>query len=104
MRSKNSKGGHRIDWQRWRDICRQRLGKERDTTFSLASSREKLALEGLVMLRDKERWRTKAAATSNARIDLVIEKFLDMINGEKVLAIHGDDDGIPDLRDKHLEG
>ena len=44
----------------------------------------------------KKRWRTKAAATSNARIDLMIEKFLDMIYDEKMLAIHGDD-GIPDL-------
>jgi len=55
------------------------------------------------MLRDEERWRTKAAATSNARIDLMIEKFLDimMIYGKKLLATHGDDDSIPD---KGLEG
>ena len=104
MRSKDRKGGHRINWQRWGDVCRQGLCKERNTTFGLASSREKLPLEGLVMLRDEERWRTKAAATSNACIDLVIEKLLDMVYGEKMLAIHGDDDGIPDLRDEDLEG
>ena len=46
----------------------------------------------------------KAVATSNARINLIIEKFLVMIYGEKMLAVYGDDDGIPDLQDEDLEG
>jgi len=55
------------------DGCHQGLGKERNTTLGLASSREELFHEALIMLRDEERWRTKAAVTSN---DLMIEEFL----------------------------
>jgi len=43
MRREDRKGRHRIDRQRWGDVCRQRLGKEQDMTFGL-SSREKLTL------------------------------------------------------------
>jgi len=41
--------------------------------LGLTSSREELFHEALIMLRDEERWRTKAAVTSN---DLMIEEFL----------------------------
>jgi len=55
------------------DGCRQGLGKERNMMLGLASSREELFHEALIMLRDEERWCTKAAVTSN---NLMIEEFL----------------------------
>ena len=103
MRSKDRESRHRIDRQRRGDVGRQGLRKERDTTLGLASSREKLALETLIMLRDEERRRTKAAATTNPGVDLMIKKLLNVVDGEQVFAIHGDDNGVPDLRDEDLE-
>jgi hypothetical protein len=32
----------------------------------------------------------------------MIQEFLDVINGQEMLSVHGNDDGIPDLRDQNL--
>lgn len=103
MRRKNRKCRHSIHRKRWRNIRRQALSKERDPPLSFASGWEKLALEVLVILRDEEGRSTQAAASAGARIDLVVKQLLDMIDREQVFAVHRDNDGVPDLRDKHLQ-
>ena len=103
MRSEDCERRHHIDRQRRGNVRRQGLHKERDTTLGLASRREKLALEALVVLRDEERWRTKATTTTDPRVDLMIKELLDVVDGEQVFVIHGNDNGVPDLRDEDLE-
>jgi len=103
MRSKDRERRHRIDRQRRGNVRCQGLRKERDTTLGLASCREELALETLIMLRNEKRRRPKAAATTNPSVDLMIKELLDVIDREQVFAIHGNNDSIPDLRNKNLE-
>ena len=102
MRRKHRKRRHGIDRQRLGHGRRERLRKERDTPLRLAPAREELALEALVALRDEERGRAQAAAAVLAGVDLVVEQPLDVVDGEQVLAVHRDNDGVPNLRYEHL--
>ena len=44
-----------------------------------------------------EEWRCAEGTATIGTVDLVVEETLDVIDGEEMLAIHGDDDGVPDL-------
>ena len=94
---------HGVDRDGLRDLRRKRLREERDTTLGLASRREELARTAAATLRDEERWRTETPLASLASVDLMIQELLDVLNGEQVLAVHGDDDGVPDLGHEDLE-
>ena len=102
MRRQHRKRRHSINRQRRRNIRRQTLGKERNAPLGLASGREELALEVLVVLGDEEGRRAQGAAAARPRVDLVIEELLDVVDREQVFAVHRDDDSVPDLRDKDL--
>jgi len=104
MGREDGEGGHSIDRQGFGNRGGKRLSKEGDATFSLASRGEELAFEGLVALANEERGGAQASATSSTCIDLVVEQFLDVIDGEEMFPVHGDDDGIPNLRDQDLKG
>lgn len=102
MRCQNCKCRHGIDRQRLGYRRRKRLSEEGDAPFCFASWGEELALESLVTLGDEEGGSAEAAAATNSSIDLMIEQFLYVVDREQVLTIHGDNDGIPNLRDEHL--
>jgi len=103
MRSEDRKRGHSIHRERRRNVRRQRLGEERNPTLGLATRREEFALEALLALRNEEGGSTKASAATSTSIDLMIEELLDMVDREKMFAIHGDDDSVPDLGDENLK-
>lgn len=102
MRDHDSEGRHVIDWYRLGDWRRERLSEERDTTLGLTLEWEKLGLERVIFLGDEEGRGTKSALTLLLRWHLVVEKLLDVVDGEQVLTVHGDDDGVPDLGDENL--
>ena len=102
MRRQNRERWHSINRQWLRDGRRERLRKERDTALRLAPAREELALEALVALRDEERGRAQAPAAVLPGVDLVVEQPLDVVDGEQMLAVHRNDDGVPDLRHENL--
>ena len=102
MRRKHRKRRHGIDRQRLGHGRRERLRKERDTPLRFAPAREELALEALVALRDEERGSAQRAMAVLLNMDPMIEELLHVLDREKVLAVHGDDDGVPDLGDKDL--
>ena len=54
----------------------------------------------LVALRDEEHRRAEGALAVLLGRDLVVQQPLDVIDREQVLAVHRDDDGVPDLRDE----
>ena len=93
---------HSVDRNGLRDLRRKRLREERDATLGLAPRREELARATAATLRDEERRRTETPLASLASVDLVVQELLDVLNGEQVLAVHGDNDGVPDLRDQDL--
>ena len=103
VRRKHRERRHGVDRDGLRDLRRERLREERDTTLGLAPRREELARTAAAALRDEERWRTETPLASLASVDLVVQELLDVLNGEQVLAVHGDNDGVPDLRDQDLQ-
>jgi hypothetical protein len=103
MRSEDREGGHGIHRERLGQRCRERLSEERYPALSFRTRREETALETLVCLSDEERWGPETA-TAIRGIDLMIKELLHVINGKQVLAIHGNDDSIPYLGHKDLQG
>ena len=97
----DGKGWHSVDRKGFGNGRRKRLRKERDTAFRLAPRWEEVTLVALVALRDEE-WRSPQASTTIRSIDLVVQELLDMLDGQQVLAIHGNDDGVPYLRHQYL--
>ena len=69
--------------------------------FGVAILWQELALERRILLRGKKWWRRYPALTI-VGVNLVVEELLDVINGQKMLAIHRNDYGVPDLRYKDL--
>ena len=102
MRRQNRECWHSIDRQWLRDGGRKRLRKERNPPFGLASGGEELAGVALVALRDEERGSAQAP-TAVGGVDLVVQQLLDVLDREQVLAVHRDDDRVPDLGDKDLQ-
>ena len=93
---------HDIDGYRLRDFGCQILSKEGDPALSFAASREKFGHVLLIGLGHEE-WRcVEGTSSADTSINLMIEKLLDMVNREEMFAVHGDIDGVPDLRAKHL--
>ena len=99
MRDKDRERGHRVNRERLRERSRERGGEERDTTLGFATGREEVALITVVVR--EEGWRTEGTASIRT-IDLVIEEALDVVDGEEVLAVHRDNDSVPDLGHKNL--
>jgi len=102
MRGEDCECWHGIHRKSLRERGRQGLSKERDSTLGLGARWEKTTLETLVGLGNKERGSTKAATTVWG-VNLMVEKLLYVIDGQQVLAIHRDNDRIPDLRNKDLQ-
>lgn len=102
MRREDSEGRHRVDAEGFGDRSRERLGEERDATSGFGSGREKLGLQTLVVLRDEEHGGSKCALAVLFTRNLVVQEALDVVDREKVLAVHRDDDGVPHLRDENL--
>lgn len=103
MWRQDRKCGHSIYRKRLRNSSRERLRKEGDAALGLTARREELALETLIALRDEERRRTETAFAIMPRINLVIQQLLHVLNGKQVLAVHGNDNGIPNLRNEDLK-
>ena len=101
MWGQDRKRGHGIHRQRLWQRCRKGLSKERDPAFRLRPRREETAFETFVGLGNEELWSTEATTTIRG-IDLMIEELLHVVNRQQVLAIHGDDDGVPYLGNKDL--
>jgi hypothetical protein len=102
VRREDSKGGHGIHGQRFRKDGGQRVGEEGNTSLGLGPLGEELPTEGPVVLRYEERRSPERALSFLLRLDLVVEEFLHVFDREKVLPVHGDDDSIPELRNKDL--
>ncbi|KAH3665928.1 hypothetical protein OGAPHI_004117 [Ogataea philodendri] len=102
VRSEHSEGWHVVNWQWFRNRSSQGLGKERNTSFGLRVSWEELSLKVIVILGNKEGWSSQGTLTFNLRWNLVVKKLLNVINSQQVLSVHGDNDSVPDLRDKNL--
>ena len=102
MRRQDSERRHRIDREGLRDGRSERLSKEGDSSFRFTATREELALEALVTLADEEGRSLQASSTAGASLDLVVEQLLHMVNRQQVFTVHGNDDGVPDLRDQDL--
>lgn len=102
MGRQHRKCWHSVDGKWFRYSRRERLSEEGNSTFRFATWREELALETFVALRDEERRSAKTSTTSITRFNLMIEKFLNVLDRKEMLAIHRDNDGVPDLRNKHL--
>jgi len=62
------------------NVCRQRLGEDRNPTLGLATRREELTLEAPLALRNKERRSTKTLVVTSTSVDLMIEELLDVID------------------------
>ena len=103
MGCQDGESGHGIDRKGLRDGCCQGLSKERNPTLSLTARREKLPFEAFLPLRDEERRGTETSSTTNTSINLMVEQFLDMVDGQEMLTVHGDDDSVPNLRDEDLK-
>lgn len=102
MWRQDRKCGHSIYRKRLRNSSRERLRKEGDAALGLTARREELALETLIALRDEERRRTETAFTIVPRVNLVVQQLLHVLNRKQVLAVHGNDNRIPNLRNQHL--
>lgn len=100
--SEDREGGHPFDGDRLRHLHAEGLGEEGNTTLGLAVSWEEVALQTTIILGGEEEWSTKDALTALGG-DLLVEQLLDVIDGQKMFAVHGDDDGVPDLRDEDLK-
>jgi hypothetical protein len=96
MRGKNSKCRHSVHRNQFRYRGGERLGKEGDSTFSLSILWEELPLEPRIRLRNKE-WQHPQTTSAVSGVDLMVKELLDVVDGEEVLAIHQNDDHIPDL-------
>ena len=66
------------------------------------SAGEEFRLERVIFLRDEERGGAQSSLPLLLRRHLVVEQLLDVIDRKQMLSVHGDDDGIPDLRDQDL--
>ena len=102
MRDKGSESRHRVYWKGLRQCGRKRLSKKRDATFCFGARRKEATLETLVDLCDKE-WRGTQTATAVWGINLMVKQLLHVVYGQQVLAIHGDNNRVPDLRIKYLK-
>ena len=102
VRNHDSEGGHVVNGERLGNWSRERLGEEGNSALGLAVLREELGLERVVFLGNEERRGTQSALSFLLRWHLMVEKLLDVIDGQKVLAVHGDDNSIPDLGDEDL--
>jgi hypothetical protein len=102
VRDEDSEGGHVINGQGLRHGSRERLREEGNTTLSLTTLREELGLERLIFLGNEEGRGTESALAFLLRRNLVVQQLLHVINGQKVLAVHGNDDSVPNLRDQNL--
>ena len=71
-------------------------------TFHFRARRKEATLETLVSLCNKE-WDSTQTAMAVWGINLMVKRLLHMVYGQQVLAIHGDDDHVPDLRNKYLK-
>ena len=102
MRCENSEGRHGIDRKWFRNCSRQRLREEGYTALRFASGCEELSAEAFVALGDEEGRRAEAATSILADIYLMVQQLLHVLDGEQVLAVHRDDDGVPNLRHENL--
>ena len=102
MRDKGSESRHRVYWKGLRQCGHKRLSKKRDETFRFRARRKEATLETLVGLCDKE-WRGTQTATVIWGINLMVKQLLHVVYGQQVLAIHGDNNRVPDLRNKYLK-
>jgi hypothetical protein len=96
MRGKNSKCRHSVHGNRFGYRGGERLDKEGDSTFSRSILWEELPLEPRIRLRNKERRRSQTISAVGG-VDLMVKELLDVVDGEEVLAIHRNDDRVPDL-------
>jgi len=98
----DGEGRHVVNGDRLRNGSRQRLGEERDTTLGLTLTGEELGLEGMVFLGNEEGRCSESTLALLLGRNLVVQKLLDVVNGEQVLTVHRNDDGVPDLGDQDL--
>ena len=87
MRGKDSKCWHGVDWNGFGHRGGERLSEKGDSAFGFAVLWQELALEPRIRLGNEEWWRPQTPSAVGS-VNLVVEKFLDMVDGEKVLAVH----------------
>src|SRR5580765_2428850 len=103
MGSQNREGGHGVDGYRRRKFCCKALSKEGNPALGFAARGEEFGHIFLIGLGHEERRRIEGTPPIDTSINLMIEKLLDVVDGEKVFTVHGNDDGVPNLRDKYLD-
>jgi len=61
-------------------------------------------LESRVLLRDEEGWSTQATPLAVTGVNLVVQQLLDVVNGQQVFTVHGNNNGVPNLGYQNLLG
>ena len=93
---------HVVNRKRLGNRSRQGLCEERDAALGLRVHREELGLKRVIFLGHEEGRRAESTLALLLGGNLVVEQLLHVVDGEQVLTVHGDDDGVPDLGNKDL--
>ena len=99
VRGEDGEGGHAFDGERLGHLHGEGLSEEGYPTFGLAVGGEELPRS--IGVGEEERCAQGPLAV--LRGDLLVEQLGDVFDGKQVLAVHGNHDGVPNLRDKDLQ-
>jgi len=102
MGNQDRECGHGIYRYRLRYFGCQALSKERNPALGFTTRWEKFSLVLLISLSHKERRSSETTSSAGASVYLMVEEFLDVVDGEEMFTIHGDDDCVPNLEDENL--
>ena len=122
MGNEDSECRHVVNRDRLGNRRRKGLSEKRDTSLGLTSIREKLSLERVIFLGHKEGGCAQGSLSFLLGRDLLIsrvrpwirrqlvgrdnylmvQELLHVIDSEEMLAVHGDDNSVPDLGNKDL--
>ena len=96
MRDENGKCRHRVDRDRFRHRGGERPSKKGNSAPSLAICWREFILELRIRAGAKKRWILQPGLALIGG-DITVEKLSDVVDGQEVVAIHGNDYSVPDL-------
>ena len=102
MQSKDGESRHHIYWKGLRQCDSKRLSKK-EIWCSTLEPKGKLSLKSLSVCATKNGEGSTQTVTAVWGINLIVKQLLHVVYGQQVLAIHGGNDRIPDLRNKYLK-
>lgn len=102
MRNKHSESRHSLNRDGSRDGGREGLSEETNSSLGFTALGEELGLGTFLVLRDEESGRSESTFAGLIRLDLMVKKSLDVLDRQKVFSVHGNNYGVPNLRDQDL--